>query len=69
MYEGEWNESRRHGKGKQIWPSGNIYDGEWKLNVKHGTGRFYKEATDEWEFAWYIHGERQETEEKTADTA
>jgi len=37
-YEGEYKYSKRHGKGKITYPSGNTYVGDWQFNYKHGQG-------------------------------
>ncbi|KAH3742505.1 hypothetical protein Pelo_16094 [Pelomyxa schiedti] len=39
VYEGEWNNGQRHGKGTWRSLSGTIYCGEWDHNVMSGTGR------------------------------
>ena len=40
-YEGEWTEedSKRHGKGIQVWPDGSVYEGYWKHDKASGRGR------------------------------
>ncbi len=30
MYDGEWKDDRKNGRGKLIWADGDVYDGEWK---------------------------------------
>jgi len=30
IYDGEWKEDKRSGRGKQTWSGGEVYDGEWK---------------------------------------
>jgi len=37
-YIGEWNNDKREGKGKHIYPSGDFYEGGWLNDVKHGSG-------------------------------
>jgi hypothetical protein len=29
VFEGQWKNGLRHGKGKQIWDDGSIYEGYW----------------------------------------
>ena len=31
-YEGSWESDLRHGRGKQMYPHGDLYDGGWELN-------------------------------------
>ena len=38
-YTGMWNRDNRHGKGKQVMPSGEVYEGYWQHDKKHGYGR------------------------------
>ena len=38
MYDGEWVDDMKHGKGKYILENGEVYDGEWKDDKKHGIG-------------------------------
>jgi hypothetical protein len=35
MYQGEWKDDKKHGKGKYTYASGNVYEGEWKDDKKH----------------------------------
>ena len=39
MYEGEWEEDKRHGYGKFTWPDGKVYDGQWENDEPHGKGK------------------------------
>jgi hypothetical protein len=39
-YQGEWRDSKRHGKGIFISASGASYDGDWDSNERHGQGTF-----------------------------
>ena len=40
VYEGEWKNDNREGKGKFTWAEekwrGNVYEGEWKNDIRHG---------------------------------
>ncbi len=38
MYEGNWEDDKRHGKGKRIYGNGDIYDGNWEKSKKVGYG-------------------------------
>jgi len=40
VYEGEWLNSRPHGFGKNIYPSGGIYEGSFTDGLPNGYGRF-----------------------------
>ena len=37
-YEGQWEDSKMHGRGVFTFPNGNVYDGEWATDLKHGFG-------------------------------
>ncbi|HIJ85817.1 MAG TPA: hypothetical protein HPQ00_16655, partial [Magnetococcales bacterium] len=39
-YEGEFNNGKRHGRGKQIWPDGAEYEGEYQNDKRNGQGTF-----------------------------
>ena len=39
VYEGQWKNNERNGRGKQLWKDGSIYEGYWKNNLAHGYGR------------------------------
>jgi len=41
IYEGEWLEDKRHGKGMLRLANNNRYEGEWKLDKKNGNGKFF----------------------------
>lgn len=40
IYEGQWHENKRHGKGKETLPSGGYYNGEWSNDLRHGNGEY-----------------------------
>ncbi|XP_057674076.1 MORN repeat-containing protein 3 [Corythoichthys intestinalis] len=40
QYTGEWLDNKKHGKGTQVWKSGNIYNGDWKAGNCDGYGTF-----------------------------
>ena len=37
-YEGQWKDGLKHGKGRFIYPDGDVYDGEWQDGKAHGHG-------------------------------
>ena len=39
VYEGEWQDGKRHGQGKMKWPDGDVYEGEWQDGKRHGQGK------------------------------
>lgn len=40
VYEGQYNDSQRHGRGKYTRADGSVYTGEWVDNVAEGSGQF-----------------------------
>ena len=40
MYEGEWLNDLKHGKGAMTFANGDTYDGEWEEGKYHGQGVF-----------------------------
>ena len=42
LYEGEWKENLRDGRGTYFWPDGDRYEGEWKEGLCHGKGTLYR---------------------------
>ena len=40
IYEGEFKDGKRHGKGKYTFKNGDIYEGEFKNGAKHGKGKY-----------------------------
>ena len=37
-YDGFWSKGKWHGKGRRVFPNGNVYLGEYKQSLKHGNG-------------------------------
>jgi hypothetical protein len=53
IYEGDWRENRKHGKGRLIEVDGfTIYTGEWDNDIKHGKGIFSQKDTCLIEGVW-----------------
>ena len=40
VYEGEWHQDKRSGRGKYTFSSGQYYEGQWKNDKKNGHGVF-----------------------------
>ena len=38
VYDGDWRDNRRHGRGIRRWPNGEEYSGEWVDGERHGKG-------------------------------
>jgi len=39
LFARENNKKKFHGKGKMVWPNGEMYEGLWKNNERSGKGR------------------------------
>ena len=39
VYEGEWQDGKRHGKAKHTMPVGSVYEGEYQNDQWHGMGK------------------------------
>lgn len=40
IYEGEWTNDRKHGKGTYKFGNGDVYTGDWNSDKMHGKGKF-----------------------------
>jgi hypothetical protein len=40
VYDGQFIDNNKFGKGVFIWPSGDRYEGSYELNYRHGFGSF-----------------------------
>ena len=38
MYDGQWQNGRKHGKGSYTWRDGEKYEGQWKGDQRNGEG-------------------------------
>lgn len=59
MYDGEYNDDKKHGLGTYVWPDGKQYAGYWKNGKMHGQGRFTN-ASGKSRIGVWIDGERME---------
>mmetsp|Transcript_21327 Transcript_21327/g.24786 ORF Transcript_21327/g.24786 Transcript_21327/m.24786 type:complete len:238 (+) Transcript_21327:40-753(+) len=51
IYEGDFFDGRRKGKGKYFYKNGDVYDGDWVDNMKHGFGKLtYKDKGEYYGF-------------------
>jgi hypothetical protein len=39
VYEGDWKDNKRDGKGKMTFANGDVYEGDWKDNKRDGKGK------------------------------
>jgi len=53
IYEGQWKNSKRHGKGKQYWTDGSVYDGYWVDDMANVYGRLIHSDGDAYEGEWF----------------
>lgn len=40
IYEGDFKDGRRNGKGKYMWADGRVYEGDWVDDRKNGKGKY-----------------------------
>lgn len=52
VYEGEWLNDKKHGKGTQVWKDGSRYDGQWRNGKANGYGRLIHGDGDVYEGEW-----------------
>merc|ERR1719261_1684212 len=52
QYVGDWKNSRKHGRGKATWPSGETYDGDWSEHIQHGKGTYIWKNGRKYEGEW-----------------
>ena len=39
VYEGAWQNGKKHGSGRMNYQNGDVYSGQWKNNMRHGKGK------------------------------
>ncbi|KAL9180595.1 hypothetical protein ACHAXT_011048 [Thalassiosira profunda] len=52
VYDGQWQDGKKHGRGKMTYTSGNFYEGEWKDDRKHGRGKMTYTSGTFYEGEW-----------------
>ncbi len=52
VYEGEWRDNLRHGKGKYTWRNNHIYVGEFKEGKIEGYGIYTFDSGEKYEGSW-----------------
>lgn len=52
IYDGQWKNSKRHGKGKQYWIDGSFYEGYWINDMANIYGRLIHSDGDAYEGEW-----------------
>ena len=67
VYDREWKDDERNGKGKVTWANGDVYDGNWENGKKHGTGTCTKNSDGSMYNNIYSYGRR--LSKKRAPTA
>ena len=57
IYEGDWKDGKREGKGTEIKADGERYSGAWKNNVQEGVGEL-RWPTGKWREGLWSRGRR-----------
>jgi hypothetical protein len=52
IYEGQWLNNKREGKGKHTWKDGSIYQGEFSNDERSGFGIYYFASGEKYEGEW-----------------
>ena len=52
IYEGEWKDGKKHGKGKKFYDGDLIYEGEWNEGCYHGKGKEFSDGDLIYEGEW-----------------
>lgn len=52
VYQGEWLQNFRHGRGIMKWPDGAVYEGDWDYGMAFGQGKFQHIDGDIYEGHW-----------------
>ena len=40
QYIGQWEKGKQNGRGKFVFPNGDVYDGSWENGKMHGAGTY-----------------------------
>lgn len=57
VYEGEYKNNKKEGKGKMVYPDGGTYDGQWKEGFRDGQGTF-KYPNGDWYKGMWVKGKK-----------
>jgi len=49
VYDGDWDNTLRHGFGRYYWPDDRKYEGEWKRDKRDGHGKYTWANGDQYE--------------------
>jgi hypothetical protein len=52
VYEGQWYNGQKAGRGRQLWRDGSYYEGYWASNMASGYGRLVHTDGDTYEGEW-----------------
>lgn len=52
VYEGQWKNDMKSGRGRQLWRDGSYYEGYWLNNMANGYGRLIHTDGDIYEGEW-----------------
>ena len=55
VYEGEYRDGKKNGRGSQTWAGGQIYEGEWRNGKRHGLGTMTWANGQRYEGEWRDH--------------
>ncbi len=64
IYEGEWKDDKRNGRGKLTWANGDVYEGDFKNDKRNGRGKETYDNGDFYEGEFKngkVHGRGKET--------
>ena len=56
VYDGEWKDGMRHGKGRMTYSDGDIYDGEWMEDKGHGQCTYIRHDGHKYVGGWGENG-------------
>lgn len=52
VYQGQWVDGKRHGRGDQSWADGSVYQGNWANDKRNGRGRYISSDGSVYEGQW-----------------